>query len=268
MGTGRRGQAPGHCDRRGLERRAGTAGRGLSRADGRHGSVRQRRTLRSRSSTPVWARAARPHAPERSAARRSAPRVPGWRTASGGGPGRRAERDGPQRAEARRHAHRPRRRATGRTWRCAGYRPTARRSASRRPTSARSTLADRTVDTGSGITHLRYRQSYRGIPTFDSGLRVNLDRGGRILNVTGAPVSGLRVASVDAEARRRRGAAGAPAQRRRGSARSRSRPAPSGARRVTRFARGDFARLVLFGAADGPRLAWHVTYRANSLALL
>ena len=29
---------------------------------------------------------------------------------------------------------------------------------------------------------------------------------------------------------------------------------------------GDFARLVLFGAADGAKLAWHVTYRATSTA--
>ena len=47
-----------------------------------------------------------------------------------------------------------------------------------------------------GITHLRYRQAYRGIPAFDNGLRVNLDRAGRILNVTGSPVSGLRVGSI------------------------------------------------------------------------
>ena len=33
------------------------------------------------------------------------------------------------------------------------------------------------------------------------------------------------------------------------------------------FANGDFARLVLFGAANGPRLAWHVLYRANSRAM-
>ena len=53
------------------------------------------------------------------------------------------------------------------------------------------TLADRTLTPGTGITHLRYRQAYGGIPAFDNGLRVNLDRGGRILNVTGSPLSGL-----------------------------------------------------------------------------
>ena len=40
----------------------------------------------------------------------------------------------------------------------------------------------------------------------------------------------------------------------------------TGVRRVTRFADGDFARLVVFGAAGGPRLAWHLTYQATSVA--
>ena len=57
-------------------------------------------------------------------------------------------------------------------------------------------LSDRTVGAATGITHLRYRQSFRGIPAFDNDLRVNLDRGGRILGVTGSPVSGLSVPSV------------------------------------------------------------------------
>ena len=46
------------------------------------------------------------------------------------------------------------------------------------------------------------------------------------------------------------------------------RSGPSGARQVTTFADGDFARLVLFGGATGARLAWHVTYRANSTGAL
>ncbi len=128
------------------------------------------------------------------------------------------------------------------------------------------TLSDRTVDKGSGFTYLRYRQSYRGIPTFDGGLRVNLDRGGRILNVTGAPVSGLSVPSVTPRLSggdALRALQGNVGVRRAIDVQS----GPAGARQVTRFARGDFARLVLFDGADGVRLAWHVLYRANSLAL-
>ena len=106
---------------------------------------------------------------------------------------------------------------------------------------------------------------YGGIPAFDNGLRVNLDRGGRILNVTGAPLSGLRVDStvppLDAVAAMR------ALQRNVGVERAIDvTSGPAGERRVTHFARGDFARLVLFGSGHGARLAWHLTYQATSLA--
>jgi hypothetical protein len=126
-------------------------------------------------------------------------------------------------------------------------------------------LADRTTTASSGITHLRYRQSYRGIPTFDNGVRVNLDRDGRIINVTGSPVSDVSVPSIapalDAAAAMK------ALQRNVGVTRAIDVTAgPSGARAVTHFSRGDFARLVLFDGADGLRLAWHLTYKATSLA--
>ena len=41
---------------------------------------------------------------------------------------------------------------------------------------------------------------------------------------------------------------------------------PAGDRLRTRFAGGDFARLVLFGTGHGARLAWHLTFRATSVA--
>ena len=122
-----------------------------------------------------------------------------------------------------------------------------------------TTVADRKVDQGTGFTYLRYRQSYRGIPTFDGGLRVNLDRGGRILNVTGAPISGLSVPSVTpklsaVDAMR-------ALQRNVGVTRAIDvTSGPAGTRQMTRLARGDFARLVLFDGPDGVRLAWHLTY--------
>ena len=127
------------------------------------------------------------------------------------------------------------------------------------------TLADRTLTPGTGITHLRYRQAYRGIPAFDNDLRVNLDRGGRILNVTGAPVSGLRVDSIEPAL----GAVAAMRALQRDVGVERAidvTSGPAGDRRVTQFAGGEFARLVLFGTARGARLAWHVTYRATSVA--
>jgi extracellular elastinolytic metalloproteinase len=110
------------------------------------------------------------------------------------------------------------------------------------------TLSERTVS--SGLAHLRFTQTFRGIPVFDGGLEVNLDRHGRILSVTGAPVSGLRVPSVTP----RLSAAKA----------MRALQENVGVRR--RAGVDDFAHLVVFDGAAGARLAWHLTYRASSLA--
>lgn len=123
-------------------------------------------------------------------------------------------------------------------------------------------LAGRTTGP-SGLTHVRYRQARDGIPAFDGGLRLSLDRAGRVLSARGSPV-----------------APGAPQAPRLGpeaalQALQRDvgvvRPVevvsgPSGVRRTTRFAGGDFARLVLFGSGRGTRTAWHLTYRAGPLA--
>jgi extracellular elastinolytic metalloproteinase len=56
-------------------------------------------------------------------------------------------------------------------------------------------LARRFTDVN-GVTRLIFRQTYRGIPAFDNGLRVNVARDGRIVNVGGSPRADLRVASV------------------------------------------------------------------------
>ena len=56
------------------------------------------------------------------------------------------------------------------------------------------------VDAPRGVTILRYRQAYRGIPAFDSGVRVALDRAGRVLGVTGSPQRGPGGRLGDAEA--------------------------------------------------------------------
>ena len=57
------------------------------------------------------------------------------------------------------------------------------------------TLAERENAPG-GLTLLRYRQAYKGIPTFDNGVRVAIDRGGRVLSLNGSPRHALSVASV------------------------------------------------------------------------
>src|SRR3954464_13805058 len=47
-----------------------------------------------------------------------------------------------------------------------------------------------------GITEVRWRQSYNGIPSADSELRVNVGREGRVLNLLGSPAHDLSVAST------------------------------------------------------------------------
>jgi extracellular elastinolytic metalloproteinase len=121
-------------------------------------------------------------------------------------------------------------------------------------------LTARVTSPGTGFTHLRYRRSDRGIPAFDGGLRVSLDRGGRVLSAIAVPapqvgsaaprlgaVEALRALQRDVGVERRVGVVSGP----------------SGVRRTTRFEGGDFARLVLFGSGRGTRLAWHLTYRAS-----
>jgi hypothetical protein len=123
----------------------------------------------------------------------------------------------------------------------------------------------RNASTKRGLTLVHFRQVYAGIPAFDNGVRVTIDRAGRVMSVTGSPRHNLAVASTEpqisgAEALKR-------VQRNVGVERAVAvRSGPEGARHVTRFASGDFARLVLFGGAAGARLAWHVTYRATPSA--
>ena len=117
-----------------------------------------------------------------------------------------------------------------------------------------------------GLTVLRFRQLYRGIPAFDNDLRVAIDRAGRVLSAAGAPRHDLAVASVTPSV----SGAEALARLQRDVGAVRSLPVssgPTGPRQTTTFEGGDFARLVLFGAASGARLGWHVTYRATSTAL-
>jgi extracellular elastinolytic metalloproteinase len=111
----------------------------------------------------------------------------------------------------------------------------------------------RTTSRATGFTHLRFRQADRGIPAFDGGVRVSLDRSGRILSAAGAPAPQIdsAVPRLDAvEAVRALGVTGPV----------RVTAGPAGVRRTTEFEDGDVARLVLFGSGRGARLAWHLTY--------
>ena len=118
------------------------------------------------------------------------------------------------------------------------------------------------VPGGRGLTVVRFRQLYKGIPAFDNDLRIAIDSVGRVISVAGAPRHDLSVSSVDPNV----GAAAAMAKVRADVGEpgpTAVESGPSGVRQKTTFAGGDFARLVLFGAADGAKLAWHVLYHAS-----
>jgi hypothetical protein len=109
-----------------------------------------------------------------------------------------------------------------------------------------------------GVTHLAFTQTYLGIDAYDNVLLANLDENGRLLNIGGAAVSGLRVPSIapgiDA------GTALAAAKQ---EVRGALLPPPGatrgrGAERPTRFSSGDKARLTLFGDGSTTRLAWRL----------
>jgi len=94
-----------------------------------------------------------------------------------------------------------------------------------------------------GTTHVQWRQEYRGVPVFANGLRANVDRFGRLINVQGSPVPDVAVPSVD--------------------------PGLSGAAALAR-ARGDLRltgsgdvrdadpTLTIFHLPGADRLAWHL----------
>ncbi len=107
-----------------------------------------------------------------------------------------------------------------------------------------ATLADRRAYTSTdGVTHVRWMQRYRGIPAFDNALGVDVDRGGRVIDVLGSPRHGLSVASTAPAL----DAASALAIVR----------AAVGDAGTAPVSRANHAHLVLFGAGD-VRLAWEL----------
>jgi hypothetical protein len=114
-----------------------------------------------------------------------------------------------------------------------------------------------------GTHHLSFVQSVAGIPLAANGLKANVTRDGRLVNLLDAPVHALRVATTrpsiaawQARDAARRDLGAAP----QGKIAMRVRP---GAQRRTLMAGGDQARLVLFHTATGTRLAWQTFVRTD-----
>lgn len=95
-----------------------------------------------------------------------------------------------------------------------------------------------------GGHHLTWVQESGGLVTFDNGLKVNLTSDGRVIDVTGSPVHGLRTSSAQTSISV---ATALSAARRGGGARVRTGEAQ------------DRATLVLFHTARGTRRAWKTT---------
>ncbi len=115
----------------------------------------------------------------------------------------------------------------------------------------------RRYESAGGVTHLAWTQTYAGVASYDNVLLANVDGDGRLLNIGGSAVSGLRVGSVVpdiaasaalASARRETGGALIAPRARQGR----------GPERPTSFAGGDRARLALFNDGATTRLAWVV----------
>jgi extracellular elastinolytic metalloproteinase len=120
----------------------------------------------------------------------------------------------------------------------------------------------RSFSSSDGVTHLTWAQESRGVPTFDTGLKVNVTKDGRIVNVLGSPRPDLEAPgggprlSASAALRRAGGDVGVRLRGRRASG-------GDGPRRTTRFSGGHVARLTLFPSRSGVRLAWRVNLDAS-----
>jgi extracellular elastinolytic metalloproteinase len=106
-----------------------------------------------------------------------------------------------------------------------------------------------------GTHHLYWVQSVNGVPVFGNGLRANVTRDGRLINVLGSPVASLAVGSTSPGISAAQALVAA-----RGDVQATIVPAAlrtrSDARQTTSASNGDRAQLVLFQTVSGLRLGW------------
>ena len=102
-----------------------------------------------------------------------------------------------------------------------------------------------------GTSHLGWAQTLHGVPLFGNGLQASVTRDGRLINVTGSPVSDL--GDVTTSPALAAGKALAAAR------------ADVG---VTRSTRLDSAKLVLFQTLAGTRLGWQTVTMSSPTAYL
>jgi extracellular elastinolytic metalloproteinase len=116
-----------------------------------------------------------------------------------------------------------------------------------------------------GAELLGYRQYADGIPSFDGGLEVLVDRTGRVASVSGAAQPGLSlsatVPTLTATQAMRALMANVGVRREVHVA-----SGPAGPRRATEFTSGEAAVLVAFAEGTSARLAWQLDLRAGPAA--
>ncbi|UQU61901.1 M36 family metallopeptidase [Couchioplanes caeruleus] len=119
-----------------------------------------------------------------------------------------------------------------------------------------------------GTHHLSFQQLAGGVVVFGNGVRADVAKDGRLIQVTGSPVAStptdLGAAKLSAAQAR-----DAAARDTGGSSRTTVASARAGADRATTFASGDRAKLVAFATPGGVRLAWQtLTLREGYLHVL
>jgi hypothetical protein len=119
-----------------------------------------------------------------------------------------------------------------------------------------------------GVTRVIFQQTFRGVPAFDSTLRVNVAQDGRILNVGGRPRTGVRVPSVVPKLTATQAVIAAA-----GGVGATAAPkltvlsASTGVRRTTSFLGRHSARLTLVAMDERTTvLAWRVWYEESQAA--
>jgi len=114
-----------------------------------------------------------------------------------------------------------------------------------------------------GTHHLSFIQEIQGVPVAGNGIKANVAKDGRLINVTGSPVTGLpsAAASPGISASAAREASIKSVEKTPTAATAKT---VANAVRSTTFSDGDRASLVYFITASGPRLAWQTLTTPSS----
>ncbi|GAA1660147.1 hypothetical protein GCM10009765_06940 [Fodinicola feengrottensis] len=116
----------------------------------------------------------------------------------------------------------------------------------------------------SGTHHLSFVQSVGGVPVFDNGLQANVAKNGQLINLVGAPVSGITTASLPAASVTADKARSLSASSVKSAPLKATAAAPTGAAQVTKYSNGDQVSQVVFQTASGPRRGWQTVVTTAS----